>query len=192
MNETRKFTRGEIYYIHSFPTCGSEQRSGRPAIIVSNNENNTHSEVIEVCYLTLKEKNPLPTHVFIDRGPCLNSTILCEQITSVSVDRIGDYMCRIPEHLEEALNLALMTSLALTPTVKVDPKTASSHVVIEKMSNEAKAELDSLRHENTALHKELLRSEKAKAECDMYRSKAEMYERMYNDIIDRLVSRGAK
>ena len=77
--------RGEVFYITSkYNTVGSEQRSGRPAVVVSNNLNNEHSECIEICYLTLQDKKPLPTHIKVDRGQCINSTILCEQITTIS------------------------------------------------------------------------------------------------------------
>jgi len=197
---TRKLMRGEIYYVYNFPTCGHEQRSGRPAVIVSNNECNAHSEVVEVCYLTLKEKPNLPTHILIDRGPCINSTVLCEQITSVAIDRIGDYMCRIPEHLEEALDKALLSSLALTPVVKVDPKTASAYQVTPQSVMD---ELTALKHENAKLMDELRLAKDANAtlkeKCALSsanvtvsKNKADMYERMYNDLLDRLISRGAK
>ena len=45
--------RGEIYYIEStYRETGSEQRGGRPAVIVSNDKNNENSEVVEVVYMT--------------------------------------------------------------------------------------------------------------------------------------------
>lgn len=81
--------RGEIYYIEStYRETGSEQRGGRPAVIVSNDKNNENSEVVEVVYMTTKPKNDLPTHVFI-RSALSPSTVLCEQVNSVSVKRIG-------------------------------------------------------------------------------------------------------
>lgn len=207
---TRKLMRGEIYYIKNFPTHGSEQRSGRPAVIVSNNENNAHSEVVEICYLTLKKKNPLPTHIFIDSGPCINSTVLCEQITSVSVDKIGDYMCRIPEHLEEALDNALGASLALlpvVPVVKVDPKTASAYQLTpQSVMDELTAlknENMALKHENSSLTERLRLTEDANEslkrtpaglakQLKEAESEAEMYKRMCNELLDKLISRGAK
>ena len=71
--------RGEIYYIEStYRETGSEQRGGRPAVIVSNDKNNENSEVVEVVYMTTKPKNDLPTHVFI-RSALSPSTVLCEQ-----------------------------------------------------------------------------------------------------------------
>lgn len=48
--------RGEIYYIEStYRETGSEQRGGRPAVIVSNDKNNENSEVVEVVYMTTKQ-----------------------------------------------------------------------------------------------------------------------------------------
>lgn len=198
MNDSRKFMRGEIYYIYSFPTVGHEQRSGRPAVIVSNNENNASSGVLEICYLTLKEKPKMPTHVMIDRGPCMNSTILCEQVTSVAIDKVGDYMCRIPEHLEGELDRALRVSLGLTPALKAEP--ISGH---DRDPDSYKVENQSLKHENEHIYRELNAALKElelvknanstiKENCASAIKKAEMYERMYNDLLDRLVNRGAK
>ena len=60
------FKRGEIYYVESgFSTTVSEQRPGRPAVIVSNDKNNAHSTTVEVVYLTTQPKADLPTHVLI-------------------------------------------------------------------------------------------------------------------------------
>ena len=55
--------RGDIFYVNRSESVGSEQRSGRPAIIVSNPACNEHSPVVEVVYLTCQYKHRLPTHV---------------------------------------------------------------------------------------------------------------------------------
>ena len=85
------YKRGEIYYIYpSGSEHESEQVAGRPAIIVSNNKGNEFSPVVEVVFLTTKEKNPLPTHVEI--LSCKRPSIaLCEQIDTISKSRIGKY-----------------------------------------------------------------------------------------------------
>lgn len=81
--------RGEIYYVEStYPTIGSEQRSGRPAIIVSNDLNNGHSNVVEVVYMTTQPKKDLPTHVQI-RSTGRFRVALCEQIHTVDIQRLG-------------------------------------------------------------------------------------------------------
>ena len=135
----------------------------------------------------------MSTHVTIDIGPCMNSTILCEQITSVAVDKVGDYMCRIPEYLETSLDLALKASLGLPHKVYPDP------VPVSPYEDEIKA----LKHHISKLEEELAITKEAnevikeKASfsikaIDSANARADMYERMYNDLIERLVSRGAK
>ena len=55
-----EINRGDVFYVNRSETIGSEQRSGRPAIIVSNPECNEHSPVVEVVYLTCQYKKPCP------------------------------------------------------------------------------------------------------------------------------------
>lgn len=105
--------RGDIYYIDKYPTTGSEQQAGRPAIIVSNEKNNQHSATVEVVYLTTQPKADLPTHVTINSAP-RESIALCEQVTSVSVDRIGDKMGRLTKREMTQVDIALLVSLDLT------------------------------------------------------------------------------
>lgn len=197
---TRKVMRGEVYYIKSFPTVGHEQKSGRPAVIVSNNENNAHSGTYEICYMTLKAKPNLPTHVFVDRGPCINSTILCEQITTIAEDKLGDFMCRIPEEIEAELDKALAVSLHLT-TERAKKVVSTESIVIGQITPASVLdELNALKHENKALMNELDLAKDANATIkeklvasssalQIANSRAEMFERMYNDLLDRLVKR---
>lgn len=105
--------RGDIYYIESGGyTTGSEQRPGRPAIVVSNDKNNEHSATLEVVYLTTQPKHDLPTHVTI-RSTSRESIALCEQITSVAVERFGDYHGRVTEQELTRIETAMMISLGL-------------------------------------------------------------------------------
>lgn len=107
-----KISRGDMFYIYKYSVCGCEQMAGRPAIIVSNDACNHSSETVEVIYLTTQEKTVLPTHVTITSSP-KESTALCEQITTVSVDRIGDYCGHLTDDEIEAVDEALRISLAL-------------------------------------------------------------------------------
>lgn len=108
--------RGEIYYIESYYTTGSEQRAGRPAIIVSNEKNNANSATVEVVYLTTQPKHDLPTHVTV-RGTGKDSIALCEQITSISTDRLGEYCGECSKQELAALETAMMISLNLSVSV---------------------------------------------------------------------------
>lgn len=118
-----EINRGDVFYVNRSETIGSEQRSGRPAIIVSNPECNEHSPVVEVVYLTCQYKKPMPTHVRIE-SIGRRSPALCEQITSVDVSRLGDYKGHLTDGEMEQVDMALMKSLSihpLTQQAKVEP-----------------------------------------------------------------------
>ncbi len=106
-------TRGDIYYV--FPgsqvEVGSEQRSGRPALIVSNDSFNSHSNSITVVYITGQDKPPMDTHVVVPDGLPVYGTILCEQLATVDVHRVGRYMCHYPDMT--AVDRALKVQLSL-------------------------------------------------------------------------------
>ena len=106
--------RGDIFYIEAtgYQTTGSEQRPGRPGIIVSNEKCNENSEVVEVVYTTTQPKNHLPTHVAISTTP-RPSTALCEQVNSVSKQRIGNYIGHVSKREQENIDIALLVSLHL-------------------------------------------------------------------------------
>lgn len=109
----RVFRRGDIYYVNrAGATTGSEQTPGRPAIIVSNDMNNTYSSTIEVVYLTTQPKKDLPTHVTI-RSSTKQSIALCEQINSVDVSRIGEFVSICTDQEMESVDTALMISLGI-------------------------------------------------------------------------------
>lgn len=113
MNEIK---RGDIYYIVSnYQEEGSEQRAGRPAVVVSNDMCNQYSRVVEVVYLTTKPKTDLPTHIDI-RSSDRPSIALCEQINSVSVDRLGDYVGACSKYEMDMLDAALLISLGIDIT----------------------------------------------------------------------------
>jgi len=113
----RKPKYGEVYYVTpSRRAIGSEQRAGRPAIIVSNNAGNEHSDIVEVVYLTTKEKASLPTHVDIpSTGRIAQSVALCEQINTVAQVRLTDLVGVLDETIMARIQCALMVSLNMTP-----------------------------------------------------------------------------
>lgn len=105
--------RGDIYYIESnHQEAGSEQHAGRPAVIVSNDQANQYSNVIEVVYLTTQPKEDLPTH-FDTRSSTKPSTVLCEQISSVYIDRIGNYIGHLTDREMQQLDISLSISIGI-------------------------------------------------------------------------------
>lgn len=115
--------RGEIYYISRGGASpqGCEQYPDRPAVIVSNEQNNEHSGTVEVVYMTTQPKTDLPTHCVI-RSTGRTSTVLCEQVNSVSVERIGTYIGEVSEQEMQNIDIALMISLQLDGNAKTSKK----------------------------------------------------------------------
>lgn len=162
------YKRGDIYYIGSGLTTGSEQRPGRPAIIVSNEKNNEFSSTVEVVYLTTQPKKDLPTHVVI-RSLDRESIAICEQITTVATERIGSYKGHVTDNEMANLEIAMLVSLDLQmapAAVKEVPMPVPMPV-----PDAAK---------NTELEKELAAT----------KAKYEMLQAMYDALLGRVVKAG--
>ena len=64
MNKSVPAKRGDIFYISNSKCYATDPSNaeGRPAIVVSSDKLNEHADVVEVVYLTTKEKRLMPTH----------------------------------------------------------------------------------------------------------------------------------
>ena len=67
---------------------------------------------LEVVYLTTQPKNELPTHCTI-RSTGRVSTVLCEQIHTVAVERIGKYIGVCTAQEMQNIDIGLMISIGL-------------------------------------------------------------------------------
>lgn len=114
-----KIYRGAMFYVfRRSDVMGSEVETGRPAIIVSNNVGNENAEIVEVVFLTTQQKKPMPTHVEI---MCKEkSTALCEQINTISKERLGDYIGTCTREEMAAIDKALLVSLGIEAAVDND------------------------------------------------------------------------
>ena len=104
----------EIYYASLEKKQGSVQHGFRPVLIVQNDIGNFYSEAIIVVPLTTSQKKELPTHVVIgqEEGLTERSTVLCEQITTISLyqleEKIGEVVVEdTAKKIEQALALAI-------------------------------------------------------------------------------------
>ena len=137
--------RGDIFYIEdNYRTEGSEQRPGRPALVVSNNTGNYHSDIVSIVWLTTAEKKPLPTHCkILSRTP---STAICEQVITISQNRLGEYIRTATEAEMHEIDRCLMIALGLTEKAYVikNPDASSLELIDDlKMKLEgAERELD--------------------------------------------------
>lgn len=109
-----KIHRGDIFWIRQdLNSVGSEIRKNRPAIIVSNDRNNTYSETVEIVYLTTAEKKPMPTHIVINTMG-KQSTALCECVYTVDKARLENYYCTLTDAETKMVDEALLVSLGIS------------------------------------------------------------------------------
>lgn len=119
------YKRGEIFYVmRDGMQTGSEIYHGRPAIIVSNDILNATSSLVEVVFLTTQPKKDMGTHVRITSTGRL-STALCEQITTVAVERLGNYIGTASGKEMREIDMAIGQSLSLSQPPPSDGTTVT-------------------------------------------------------------------
>lgn len=138
--------RGQICIIKQsyLDKCG-DVKNERPAVIVSNDKNNEHSQTVEIVYMTTQAKKYLTTHVLIKSAPRI-STLLCENVYSVPKHRIGAMVGELTKDELRAMDFALKISLGIdrvpvqtqdTETEKTEDNTMTSYA--EEQLEHAKA-----------------------------------------------------
>lgn len=108
MNKSVPAKRGDIFYISNSKCYATDPSNteGRPAIVVSSDKLNEHADVVEVVYLTTKEKRLMPTHAEV---LCkIPSTALCETIYTVNKDRLGDFVRTCTDKEMEGVNAGIL------------------------------------------------------------------------------------
>jgi mRNA interferase MazF len=113
--------RGEICLIDLEPARGSEANKRRPAVIVSNDRANATAEglgrgVITVVPVTSNVARVFPFQTLLPAdatGLRVTSKAQAEQVRSVSVERVGPVLGRVPPDLMQQLEDALRLHLQL-------------------------------------------------------------------------------
>lgn len=106
--------RGEVWFVDLDPVKGRGQRGRRPCLVVSDDRfNRSQADLVIVIPITSKDKK-IPSHVEIvppEGGLQLRSLIKCEDIRSISTDRLIKAMGRVNQmtldSVEERLRLLL-------------------------------------------------------------------------------------
>lgn len=133
--EDWQIKRGDIFYIQNakFYTTDPENKSGRPGVIVSCDELNAHSSVVEVVYLTTKDKRPIPTHT--DVLCKVPSTSICENINTVPKERLGDFVrtCTVAEMAAIERGMLHSLGIAAVPLIeREDEELDLTKISVEK------------------------------------------------------------
>lgn len=105
--------RGDVYYINNNRgQRGNEIRKDRPAVIVSADFLNKYSGDVAVVFLTSQPKKDMSTHVTI-RATGRVSEALCEQPTTISVERLSNRIGSVTEREMQQIDIALQIALNL-------------------------------------------------------------------------------
>ena len=169
--------RGEMHWVESAQNqVGAEIKKTRPAIVVSSNENNERSEMIEIVYMTTQPKRDHPTHVTIastSNGKGEGSVALCECIYSISKRRLQEdsYYGRVSDEDMAEIDRALMASLGLDKYIAEDDD-------FEEDWDEETCEAGT--EENDELYDNALRQA---------RVEAEFYKQKYEELLDRIMTK---
>ena len=173
------YLRGDIFFINRFNGNGEvEKESGSPVLIVSNNIGNQHGRYVEVVYLTSKEKNPLPTHTSVMcRVP---STALCEQVQSVSKERLGEFIRSATAAEMAAVDECLKVSLAL------NSDNDEQNRIIENQGQQ----INTLVEANKKLQMQL--TQKAETAVDDFallaaQTERDTYKRLYENLLEKVM-----
>lgn len=104
--------RGEIYMAELPEGVQSEQTGYKPVVvIVQNDAGNTYSSTTIVAVITSKTKSNIPTHFDIEL--LKTSTVLCEQIQTISKSRLRKRMGKLTPQQMEELDYRIKVSLGL-------------------------------------------------------------------------------
>ena len=113
--------RGEIFLVNLDPAKSGEANKHRPAVVVSNDGDNTSAErsgrgIITVVPVTSNITRVYPFQVLLPAeltGLLADSKAQAEQVRSISINRLGAVIGEVPHDLMEELDEALRLHLAL-------------------------------------------------------------------------------
>jgi mRNA interferase MazF len=102
--------RGDVFLVHLDPVVGSEVGKTRPAIVLQNDLANRSSPTVTVIPISSSVDRVFPFQVSIPAGEgglTLHSKALCEQIRTLSRDRLRERLGRLPPERVEEIHAAL-------------------------------------------------------------------------------------
>lgn len=120
MNDKDPF-RGDIWLVDWSPSRGSEQSGMRPALVIQTDAASRNSGYPNVIVLAISTKGKdVPFHVPLtpegSNGLSENSWCKCEQILTISKDRLTRRLGRVDDRKIQQIENALRLVLGLSPS----------------------------------------------------------------------------
>jgi len=108
--------RGDVFLVNLDPVKGSEEGKTRPCVVIQNNLGNKFSKTTIVASITSNVDNDYPFIVKVNKGDAnlpKDSTILLNQINTISEERIIKKIGSLKEDTIKKVNNAIKHSLEL-------------------------------------------------------------------------------
>jgi mRNA interferase MazF len=177
------FERGEVHWVKLNDAVGFEEGVGRPGVIVSANEENNVSSVVNILYTTTSRNRRNDPHTVFTRATLpRESWVLCNQIHTVDKSRLNglrgkltaEEMRAVDDKLEKIFDLGYVDDTALK---EKDREIEARDAVIAEKDTEigtlkARVAADKEAHENELLS---------------YKVELEMFRKLYERSLDQLV-----
>lgn len=108
--------RGEVWLANLDPTIGAEIKKTRPVLVVSNNTNNTHNNVVTVIPITSNVERVFSFEVFLEKGIAnlpKDSKIKTDQIRTIDRKRLVKPLGQLPKSLMSEVASVIKLHLSL-------------------------------------------------------------------------------
>ena len=109
--------RGDIWMTNWNPGSGSEQEGYRPSLIIQSNAGSANPRYGNVIVVAISSKSigTIPFHLFLpkdsDNGLTVDSYIKCEQILTISKNRLMKKIGHLPEDVTNTVFQTITTLL---------------------------------------------------------------------------------
>jgi mRNA interferase MazF len=105
---------GDIIKLSFSPQSGHEQAGYRPAVVISNNFFNAHTNLTILCPIT-NTNRPFPLHVPLDSRTKTSGTVLCEHVKALDLNsRPYTQLEKIPEDLLDEILSVVFSQIEKT------------------------------------------------------------------------------
>lgn len=109
--------RGEIWLVSLEPVLGSEIGKTRPALVISNDQNNQFADTVTVLPITSKTEKIYPFETLLTKEECgmpVDSKVKSNQIRTIDKKRLVKLLSSISQNKIKQVEQALLIHLGLS------------------------------------------------------------------------------
>ena len=109
--------RGEVYWVCVDDSVGSEQQTGRPALIISGDTRNEKSATVIVAYMTMGGLSNNSAVRVNYSGK--TERVLCDQLRTIDKQRLTRFLGKLSSSEMQRVSGGLLVTMCLNPDAKI-------------------------------------------------------------------------